>query len=138
MHTPDRPSRRQRWQRRFGASVVPAVLIVLAIVTALQGVVTSRINADQDAETKRIQDCQAIYANGFADAIDARANTNRESQEALDELMATVGELATGPGSPAAREKFRAALADYLAKRETAKKRQQENPYPPAPRDLCK
>lgn len=136
--TTDRPSRRQRWQSLFNSVVVPAVVIAMAIATAVQGVVTARINAAQDDETKRVLNCQQAYGNGFADAIDARANTNREAQDALDELMTVVGELTTGGASPAASERFRTALSDYLAKRATAKQQQKENPYPPAPRDLCK
>jgi len=59
------------------------------------------------------------------------------AQNALDELMSTVGQLTTGAASPEVREKFRTALQNYLAKRAEAKKRQQNNPYPPSPRDLC-
>jgi hypothetical protein len=127
-----------RNRRRFGRSVVPAVLVVLAIVTAVQSIITARTDANQDAETRRVQNCQVAYANGFADALDARAQAQTAAQEALDELMTTVGTLTTGAASPEAREKFRAALSDYLAKRETAKRKQKDNPYPPAPRDLCK
>lgn len=138
VQTPDPSPRRQRVRRVFGASVVPAVLIVLAVVSAVQGWTTSRTNAAQDAEVTRVQTCQLAYANGFADAIDARANATREAQDALDELMTVVGELTSSGGSAAAGERFRAALSDYLTKRATAKQRQLDNPYPPAPRDLCR
>lgn len=131
VHPSDRPTRRQRMRRWFTRSVVPAVLIVLALGTVTQGFITARV-------TKDVQDCQLLYANRFADAIDARANATREAQDSLDELMATVGELTTSTAQAAAREKFRAALTDYLLKRATAKKQQQDHPYPPAPRDLCK
>lgn len=132
------PEHRRPIRRRFGRSVVPAVLVVLAVTSAVQGVVTARTNAHQDEETRRIQNCQLAYANGFADALDARAAASVAAQDALDELMATVGTLTTGGASSEAREKFRAALSDYLQKRVTAKQQQQDNPFPPAPRDLCK
>jgi hypothetical protein len=130
VHTSDRPTRRQRMHRWFSRSVVPAVLIVLALGTVTQGFITAHV-------TKGVQDCQLLYANRFADAIDARADATREAQDSLDELMATVGELTTSAASPAAREKFTTALSQYLVKRETSKQKQRENPYPPAPRDLC-
>jgi hypothetical protein len=135
---PAQPHHHKPVRRRFGRSVVPAVLLVLAVVTAVQGVVTARTNAHQDEETRRVQNCQLAYANGFADALDARAEASVAAQDALDELMTTVGTLTAGGASPEAREKFRAALSDYLQKRVAAKQRQKDNPYPPAPRDLCK
>lgn len=136
----ERPARRHQMRRRFGGSVVPAVLVALAIVTAVQSVVTARTNDAQDEETRRVQKCQLVYANGFADALEARSTATTEAQNALDELMSTVGQLTTGnPGEAAeTRAKFRQALDAYLSKRAEAKKQQQQNPYPPPPRDLCK
>jgi hypothetical protein len=89
-------------------------------------------------QTGRLSDCQLAYSNGFSDALDARTQATGEAQQALDELMATVGELMTAGGSPQAREQFRAALDEYLTKRETAKREQAANPFPLAPRDLCR
>jgi hypothetical protein len=89
-------------------------------------------------QTGRLSDCQLEYSNKFADALDARTQATGEAQQALDELMAMVGQLMTAGSSPQAREEFRAALAKYLTNRDTAKRQQQDNPYPPAPRDLCR
>lgn len=137
---PDQPAHGRKLQRQFGRSVVPAVLVVLAIVTAVTSVVTARTNNAQDMETRRVVACQAAYANGFADALEARSTATTEAQNALDDLMATVGQLTTSNAGEAVetRERFRAALAAYLGKRAEAKKQQQQNPYPPPPRDLCK
>lgn len=134
----DQPTPRKRFRRWFNRAFVPGVLITMAVVTVVQSVITARTNAAQDVEIKRVQACQLAYANDFADAIDARASASAAAQDAVDELWSTIGRLMTGGASPTAREEFAAALSDYLAKRATAKKKQQENPYPPAPRDLCK
>lgn len=136
---PEQPAR-HTVRRRFGGSVVPAVLVVLAIITTVQSVVTAQTNNAQDEETRRVVACQLAYANGFADALEARSTATTEAQNALDDLMNTVGQLTTTSPREAAetRERFRAALATYLGKRAEAKKQQQQNPYPPPPRDLCK
>lgn len=129
-------------RQRFGGAVVPAVLIVLAIVTAFSTVANTNTNAAQDAEVLRVQQCQLAYANGFADAIEVRGEASAAWQNALDEWMTTLDELMTktppGTDPAAARERFRLATAEYLSKRAESKQQQQENPFPPAPRDLCK
>lgn len=137
---PAQETRRRR--RRLGTAVVPAVLIAMAVVTAVQGVVNSRTNAAQDAEVLRVQQCQLAYANGFADAIEVRGEASAAWQNALDAWMTTLDELLskTPPGSDpaAARERFKSATAEFLSKRAESKQQQAENPFPPAPRDLCK
>ena len=127
----------QNVKRRFGGAVVPAVLVVLAIVTALSTGINANTNNAQDEEDRRIQQCQLAYANGFADALDARSDATTAAQLALDDLMTEIGALAAAP-SVDNSARFQAALSEYLAKRAEARKQQQENPYPPAPRDLCK
>jgi hypothetical protein len=125
------PRRRQFWTSE---KVVGAFLVLLGLFTAGQGLY-------QDSATRRVAECTRGYANGFADALEARAGANAEAQEALDEWMTTLDRLMTdvSPGAdPAdARDRFRDATADYLAKRAEAKKQQAENPFPPAPRDVC-
>ena len=105
---------------------VAVFLVLLGIFTAVQ--------------SQRQSACTRDYANSFADALDARSSSSATAQTALDELMTTVGQLTSAgqAGGPDAAMKFRAALADYLNKRAAAKEQQQRNPYPPAPRDLCK
>lgn len=107
--------------------VLGAVVVLLGVFTAVQSYV-------QGEATARLTECQTAYANGFADALDARSKATQEAQEAQDELWTTVASLSPTPES---REVFREALADYLAKRAAAKKAQAENPYPEPPRDVC-
>lgn len=109
----------------------------IAIFLVLLGLFSAGQSLYQAAQTRRNADCTRAYADFFADALDARSSTSASAQNALDELMATVGQL-TNAGGPEAAAKFRAALADYLNKRAEAKEQQQLNPYPPAPRDLCR
>lgn len=107
---------------------IAAALVGLGIATAVQAAV-------QGAATSRLTDCQTAYANGFADALDARSKATAEAQDALDGLLGTVALLTP---TPEGRQQFWDALNDYLDKRAEAKKTQAENPYPPAPRDVCK
>lgn len=119
------------WYRRITSNgIVGVVVFVLAVGTVVQGYVSSEA-------TRRIAECTKGYSNGFADALDARSDANASAQQALDDLMTKVGELSAGVSTPESRAVFRSALNDYLAKRAEAKKQQAENPYPPAPRDVC-
>lgn len=123
----DAPVRERR--PRFTTTVVLGVVIaVLGVFTAVQSYV-------QSAATDRLTECQVAYANGFADALDARSSATSEAQNALDEFLSTAA--AAVPTSEG-RDQVRKALAEYLAKRADAKKAQAEHPFPPAPRDVCK
>ena len=115
--------------------VIAALLIVLGIATAVQASVQSGVNEQQNQANARQDACQTAYANGFADALEARSKATAEAQDAVDELWATVAAIMQ---SPEGREEFRVALDKYLTKRADAKKAQTENPFPPAPRDMCK
>jgi len=100
-------------------------LVALGIFTAVQ--------------SWRQSACMQDYANFFADALDARSTSSSSAQEANDQLWETIGRLMTGSQTgPDARQKFEAALQDFLTKRSAAKEQQRLNPYPPPPRDLCK
>jgi len=122
---------RKPWHRRVTSNgVIGAVVFVLAVATVVQGYVASEA-------TRRIAECTKGYSNGFADALDSRSQANAAAQQALDDLMTKVGELSSGVSTPESRAVFRSALNDYLAKRAEAKKQQAENPFPPAPRDVC-
>lgn len=119
------------WYRRVTSNgVIGVVVFVLAVGTVVQGYVASEA-------TRRIAECTKGYSNGFADALDSRSQANAAAQQALDDLMTKVGELSSGVSTPESRAVFRSALNDYLAKRAEAKKQQAENPFPPAPRDVC-
>jgi hypothetical protein len=122
---------RPRIRLRF-EHYVAIFLVVLGIFTAVQSLQQARQNR---ASVQCIRD----YADFFADALDARSETSAAATNALDELMATVGRLTTGgqAGTPAVRDQFQDALADYFSKRTQAKEQQQRNPYPPPPRNLC-
>lgn len=129
-----------RRRRPSGRLVLGMLVVGLGLATAVQGLYQDSQTRELAEQTRRTADCTRAYANGFADALDARASASSSAQDALDELMSTVGQLTTGgaAGTPAAREKFRAALEDYLRKRAESKAQQERNPFPPAPRDLCR
>ncbi len=124
---PDTSAPKKR-RRVTSNGVIAFMLILLGTATAVQSYV-------QGEATERLTQCQTAYANGFADALDARASASSEAQDALDDLLTTVAAITP---TPAGRENFRLALDEYLSKRAEAKRAQADNPYPPAPRDVCK
>lgn len=108
---------------------------VIAIVVVLLGVLTVIQGLAQSAATDRLTQCQTNYSNGFADALNARSQSSTDAQEALDDLMSTVGGALQG--SAVDRAAVQRAIADYLAKRDAVKRQQQAHPYPPPPRATC-
>lgn len=122
----------RRRHRPTGEQVIGAIVVLLGLFTAIQGYY-------QDSATRRVAECTRAYSDGFADALDARSTASTEAQEALDGLMSTVGEVMTNAvGSPDARLRVQDAVAEYLTKRAESKVKQRENPFPPAPRDVCR
>lgn len=125
---PDRP---RRWARR----VLDTFVVLLFIGSAVQAYVTyDRI--------EEVIACQKAYQTGFADAIDARSKAAVPEKAALTQWMKTLYELISKAGVPgsdpaAARQKFANATSEYLQKQDELTRKQQENPYPPSPRDLC-
>lgn len=118
-----------RWARAYRLAV-PVLVVALGIATAVQG-------AYQSAALQRVAACQTAYSSGFADAIDARSSAAADAQDALDALMTKVGD-ALQHSDPESRAEVQRAVDDYLAARAKSKQTQQDHPYPPAPRDLCK
>lgn len=126
----DKPKRFRALRKITGMHVLGIVVFVLAVGTVVQGYVHNEY-------TRQNAECTRAYANGFADAIEARSQSAAAAQQALDDLMTEVGQLSAGAASPESRERFRTALSDYLAKRQEDKKQRQENPFPAPPRDVC-
>lgn len=124
----DEKTQKSRRTRFTTTHVLGIVLVLLGTFSAVQAMVQS--NA-----TNRLTECQLAYADGFADALDARSKAATEAQEAQDELWSTVASLSPTPES---REVFRDALNEYLKKRAAAKKAQADHPFPEPPRDVCK
>lgn len=124
---PARSSKR-RWARR----VLDAFVVLLFLSSAVQAYITyDRIQA--------VVACQKAYQAGFADALDARSAASAAERDALVAWMVTLDELVTKtqPDPVAARQKFAAATSAYLQKQAELKRKQQEHPYPPSPRDVC-
>jgi hypothetical protein len=124
----DMPRHTPRRARISGQTVIAVVVVLLGVLTVIQGLV-------QSAATDRLTQCQANYSNGFADALNARSQSSTDAQEALDDLMSTVGGALQG--SAVDRAAVQRAITDYLAKRAAVKAQQQAHPYPPPPRATC-
>lgn len=125
----EEPTRsRRRWARR----VLDAFVVLLFLSSAVQAYVTyDRIQA--------VVACQKAYQAGFADALDARSTASAAERDALVAWMVTLDELVTKsqPDPVAARQKFAGATTAYLQKQAELKRKQQENPFPASPRDVC-
>lgn len=121
--------------RFTGNGVIIGVLVALGIATATQAYVQGDATSRVAEENRRLGECQKAYISGFADALDARSTASAEAQDALDDFLFTVAKIAP---SPEGQAKFQDAFNEYVKKRAEAKKAQAENPYPPAPRDVCK
>ncbi len=129
MSDPSAPQTKRRpWKRVTSNGVIGFLLVALGAATAVQSYA-------QSEATARLTECQTAYANGFADALDARSTATAEAQDALDELLTTVASLTPTPES---RQRFADALGEYLSKRAAAKQAQKDNPYPEPPRDVCR
>jgi hypothetical protein len=121
---------RRRWTRR----VLDAFVVLLFVGSAVQAYITyDRI--------EEVVACQKAYQSGFADALDARKEPAAVERAALIQWMTTLDQLITktqpGVDVVAARQKFAAATSEYLQKQAELTRKQQENPYPPSPRDVC-
>ncbi len=114
----------------------PNGMVILGLFVALLGVATAVQGYWLGSRTDEIARCQLAYSQGFADAIDARTQAAQEVTNAQDELWRTVQRGFQVPG-PDARTQFEKQLNDYLAARQKSKATQEQNPYPPAPRDIC-
>jgi hypothetical protein len=129
------PPRKRRWWKAKRGNVVMVLLVLFALVSTAWSAVLQQANAEQDRRAEATNVCLRSYANGFADAIEARGESAAEAQSALDELVAVVGgALGSGATTPTT---VKQAVDKYLGKRSEQRAAQQENPYPPPPRDLC-
>jgi hypothetical protein len=126
-----------RWPLRALGAVVIGLTIVSGVHGCQQDKTNTRLleqtqrSADQ---TERTAQCLKNYANGTADAIDARTAAANTAAEALDELFE---EFLKATPDQAGRDRARALFEDYVAKRKAARQAQVDHPYPPAPRNLC-
>lgn len=124
-NTEDSVSRR-KWLS--SQQILGLVVVLLAVATVVQGVLTTRA-------TEQLAECQQRYSSEFAETINARAQSTSEAQDALDRLMTLVGEAVREPGTDTGA--VQRAIDDYLASRREAEANRQRNPYPPPPNSIC-
>jgi hypothetical protein len=133
--TPSKNSEDGRpWYRRtqtWTGAAVAAIGLVTGLQWFLGGAETRRVAE----ETHRLAVCQSAYASGFADAIEARADETRTKDDAIDGAFIAFEAAFKGT---IGRPEVEAAISKYNTARAAQKKAQAENPYPMAPRDLCK
>lgn len=123
---------RRRWIGTASAqTVVALVVVLLGVVTVVQGIVQS------DA-TERLTRCQAAYSNAFSDALNARSGASTNAQDALDQMLTAWLGIGNQNATPEERRaQALRALNDYFAKRDQLKAEQAAHPYPAPPRTMC-
>lgn len=104
------------------------------LIWVLVGVLAANVFLGALLQITRIQQgdftqCSAEYNQQFSEAYKARLQASTEATEALDRLVLAVNSKD--------REKFHAALANYVTLRTKAKATAQANPYPPLPDQFC-
>lgn len=129
------PPRKRRWWKPKRGNAVMVLLVVFALISTAWSAVLQQASTDQGRRVEATNACLRSYSNGFADAIEARGKSAAEAQTALDELVEVVGgALGSGTTTPTT---VKQAVDKYLGKRSEQRAAQQQNPYPPPPRDLC-
>jgi hypothetical protein len=128
---PSKAPRPRRWPRR----ILDTFVVLLFIGSAVQAYVTNE-------QIQGVVACQRAYQTGFADALAARQAASGVEREALVRWMTILDELISngrlGGDPAAARQRFADATREYLQKQNELTRKQQENPFPPSPRDLCR
>lgn len=118
-----------KWLSTPAAERLTAVIVVLlSVASLLYAIVVGN-------RTNELAACQVIYANGFADALDARSDAGQEPAALQDEMWQIFKRGLTAP-DPGLRLEFEHKLDQYLAARAKVKATQAEHPIK-APRDLC-
>lgn len=105
--------------------VLGIVVALLAIVTVVQGVVSSR----RDAE---IVDCQTDFNTEFARVVSLRSELTDADRDALENLMLTLNEQAND------RAARREAFDQYVDTIRATRAQRAEHPLPELPKGECK
>lgn len=111
----------------------------LGVVVVLLGVLTVGQGFAYGNAVRRVTACQAAYADGFADALEARTDSQNQAQQSLDALVRSIGDNLSDPSNSGTRDaQVNRAISDYLAKRAEADAQREAHPFPPPPRAICK
>ena len=117
--------------------VIAILMMVVAGVTAVNGVSVSIQQGEQAEEHRDFTECVSSQFNKLADALDARANPQREATLMQDEIWRVVSEAFRNP-TPESSKRIQDAVDAYNQARFEVTEAQRKNPLPDPPRDVCR
>lgn len=106
------------------------ILLLCAIATFLVSTVSLVGSWQTSAHLTAYVHCQAEWNSFLNRALDVRTTAGTEATAALDDLIDAVTQAKSGADTLAALNKYKAARANQIQK-------QQENPLPPPPNEVC-
>lgn len=124
-------------RRTTPTQVIAVLMMVVAGVTAVNGVSVSTQQGEQAREHRDFTDCVTKQFNRLADALDARANPQREATLMQDEIWRVVAEAFRSP-QPDSSKRIQDAVDAYNQARSVVVAAQAKNPLPDPPRDACR
>lgn len=131
---------RRRWRRaldaarRYAFAVLVVVVLLVAVLGAIETFRADRADELQRRETKTLADCLSRYGDAVAAAIAARSETAERSDDAeLDLFVALLNAPPTAEG----RERARQIFAAYVNAKQHSKDERAAHPLPEPPRVTC-
>lgn len=106
------------------------ILLAAAIVTFAVSIVSLAGSWTTSAHLTTYVKCQSQWTTFLHNALEARTGANNEATAAMDDLINAITEAKSS-------DETRAALAKYKAARANQIKKQNENPLPPPPNEVC-
>lgn len=133
----EEPAKEPDRRRANPTQVIAILMMVVAGVTAVNGVSVSIQQGEQAEEHRQFTECVSDQFNKLADALDARTLPQREAAAAQDWIWAVVAEAFRSP-QPDSRDRVQAAVEAYNRARTEVTEAQRKNPLPEPPRDVCR
>lgn len=133
----EEPTKEPDRRRANPTQVIAILMMVVAGVTAVNGVSVSIQQGEQAEQQQEFTACVTEQFNKLADALDARANPQREATLLQDEIWRIVAEAFKNP-TPDSSKQVQDAIDAYNRARTVVVESQRKNPLPDPPRDVCR
>jgi hypothetical protein len=132
----EEPTKESDRRRASPTQVIAVLMMVVAGVTAVNGVSVSTQQGEQAEEHRRFVDCVTVQFNKLADALDARSRPQQEATLLQDAIWKEVAEAFRTPTTDSSK-RIQDAVDAYNHARTDVVEAQKKNPLPDPPRDAC-